>query len=572
MKTFKNYLLEEEQANETPSVGDVFELEMARDETLIETTVVEVLEDGIVINADDTVIKMFEDAGYLQEYWTGMDSVALGGNKSPVGSRSPKKPKFTEQQIQEGKMKELLGDINELTHDEFSGKYNMSKDEAREKFDIKDEEELDEMSAMRRLAGMMQDKENIKNTRIPSHDERRIQVDLIDLSDEEFEAKHKMSKAQAREKFNEAHDASAESTEEQVDEVMPFVKMTYKEIQDNIKRIRLEIEDGEREDVAMIKPRLRDLLDMKDVVKVILNNKGWGTEYIVGAMMDSGLDTSVREELAEKFKKQVSKDPQLAKKLFKDPQVEEASGEKMSEPTQDAFQELKDYAETSGGIDKEEFEKAAYLVKAMGKPHLKDKAEGMLDDLIGKMDSDPRDKVIQVLARHIDLTFLKNLFRTEEVELDEKYDSDKFFDGKGTPEQRTQLLKLQNKALRAFPSSPKQKEIKKEIDALRKKMGMKVKEEVDLDEAEYQGRKVKLGKPMRGDVAKYKVYVKDKKTGNVKKVNFGDKNMEIKRDDPKRRKSFRARHGCGTPKASDRTKARYWSCRMWSTKPVSKII
>ena len=379
MKTFKNYLLEEEQANETPSVGDVFELEMARDETLIETTVVEVLEDGIVINADDTVIKMFEDAGYLQEYWTGMDSVALGGNKSPVGSRSPKKPKFTEQQIQEGKMKELLGDINELTHDEFSGKYNMSKDEAREKFDIKDEQELDEMSAMRRLAGMMQDKENIKNTRIPSHDERRIQVDLIDLSDEEFEAKHKMSKAQAREQFDE---------------------------------------------------------DMDE----------------------------------------------------------------MSEPTQDAFQELKDYAETSGGIDKEEFEKAAYLVKAMGKPHLKDKAEGMLDDLIGSMDSDPRDKVIQVLARHIDLTFLKNL----------------------------------------------------------------------LDEAEYQGRKVKLGKPTRGDVKKFKVYVKNPK-GNVVKVNFGhggtsakkagQKTMKIKKSNPARRKSFRARHNCDNP--GPRHKARYWSCRAW---------
>ena len=97
-------------------------------------------------------------------------------------------------------------------------------------------------------------------------------------------------------------------------------------------------------------------------------------------------------------------------------------------------------------------------------------------------------------------------------------------------------------------------------------------EDEEIDEAEYQGRKVKLGKPMRGDVGKYKVYVKDKKTGNVKKVNFGDKNMEIKRDDPKRRKSFRARHGCGTPKASDRTKARYWSCRMWSSKPVSKIV
>ena len=75
--------------------------------------------------------------------------------------------------------------------------------------------------------------------------------------------------------------------------------------------------------------------------------------------------------------------------------------------------------------------------------------------------------------------------KSEEVELDEKYDSDKFFSGKGTPEQRLQLLKLQNKALRALGGSPKQKAIKKEIDALRKKMGMKVKEEVELDERNY---------------------------------------------------------------------------------------
>jgi hypothetical protein len=91
-------------------------------------------------------------------------------------------------------------------------------------------------------------------------------------------------------------------------------------------------------------------------------------------------------------------------------------------------------------------------------------------------------------------------------------------------------------------------------------------------EAEYKGRKVSLGKPMKGDVAKFKVYVRDKKTGNVKKVNFGDKNAEIRRDNPKARKSFRARHGCGKKRSSDRTKAAYWSCRMWSSKPVSKII
>lgn len=82
-----------------------------------------------------------------------------------------------------------------------------------------------------------------------------------------------------------------------------------------------------------------------------------------------------------------------------------------------------------------------------------------------------------------------------------------------------------------------------------------------LEEAEYRGRKVKLNKPMRGDVKKFKVYVKDPKTGNVKKVNFGDPNMRIKKSNPKRRASFRARHKCKTP--GPKTKARYWSCRKW---------
>ena len=86
-------------------------------------------------------------------------------------------------------------------------------------------------------------------------------------------------------------------------------------------------------------------------------------------------------------------------------------------------------------------------------------------------------------------------------------------------------------------------------------------EDDELDEAEYQGRKVQLGKPMRGDVKKFKVYVRDPKTKNIKKVNFGDPNMKIKKSNPARRRSFRARHNCDNP--GPRTKARYWSCRKW---------
>jgi hypothetical protein len=85
-------------------------------------------------------------------------------------------------------------------------------------------------------------------------------------------------------------------------------------------------------------------------------------------------------------------------------------------------------------------------------------------------------------------------------------------------------------------------------------------EDDDLDEAEYRGRKVPLGKPMRGDRKKFKVYVR-KPNGNIVKVNFGDPNMRIKKSNPARRRSFRARHNCANP--GPRTKARYWSCRKW---------
>ena len=87
-----------------------------------------------------------------------------------------------------------------------------------------------------------------------------------------------------------------------------------------------------------------------------------------------------------------------------------------------------------------------------------------------------------------------------------------------------------------------------------------------LDEAEYQGRKVTLNKPTKGDTKKSKVYVnsgKKTKDGKVKakKVEFGDPDMKIKKSNPERRKSFRARHKCDQKK--DKTTAGYWSCKAW---------
>ncbi len=91
-----------------------------------------------------------------------------------------------------------------------------------------------------------------------------------------------------------------------------------------------------------------------------------------------------------------------------------------------------------------------------------------------------------------------------------------------------------------------------------------------LISSEKDGKKVTLNKPFRtsNGPKKFSVYVKNDK-GNVVKVNFGDPNMEIKRDDPARRKSYRARHNCDNP--GPKWKANYWSCKMWSTTNVSDL-
>lgn len=107
---------------------------------------------------------------------------------------------------------------------------------------------------------------------------------------------------------------------------------------------------------------------------------------------------------------------------------------------------------------------------------------------------------------------------------------------------------------------------------MKKKNGKKVpncvpvkEEEIsdELEEAKYQGREVPLNKPMKGDVKKSKVFVKDPKTGNVKKVNFGDKTLSIKKNIPDRKRSYCARSS-GQGNLTDKTKANYWSRRAWN--------
>ena len=111
------------------------------------------------------------------------------------------------------------------------------------------------------------------------------------------------------------------------------------------------------------------------------------------------------------------------------------------------------------------------------------------------------------------------------------------------------------------------KQIREDIvDKICEKCDKELYGDLELVEAEYQGKKVTLNDPIRtseNPSKKFKVYTMGPK-GKVVVVRFGDPNMSIKRDDPERRKNFRARHNCDT--AKDKTTARYWSCRMWTAR------
>jgi len=219
-------------------------------------------------------------------------------------------------------------------------------------------------------------------------------------------------------------------------------------------------------------------------------------------------------------------------------------------------------------VDPETYDKQTLEISAVTSSEAKEKAEGKGYKVLKVTDTLEDSKDLNHLLK------LSGLAETSEKMLAKMAGNDLM-----APRRDEKIKMLQARALEIsdkIDSIVKQggkvglnDPLSQELDAIRTKIA-KLKKMNKVDEAEYQGRDVKLGKPMSGDVKKYKVYVRDPKSGNVKKVNFGDKNMEIKRDNPARRKNFRARHNCSDKK--DRTKAGYWSCRMWSKKPVSKIV
>ena len=198
---------------------------------------------------------------------------------------------------------------------------------------------------------------------------------------------------------------------------------------------------------------------------------------------------------------------------------------------------------------------------SMDESAVKEDLDYRSEDILNKAGFDPADidTYMKVFNDHGDTSDLEQMNMKEKV---------------GLAEVMSMVLAshgIQNESYQPFPEGDEfDIEEDEDFEEVLGPLGFP-EDETELFDAEYRGRKVPLNKPMRGDVKKFKVYVKDPKTGNVKKVNFGhggtsakklgQKTMKIRKSNPKARKSFRARHNCANP--GPKTKARYWSCRKW---------
>jgi len=236
--------------------------------------------------------------------------------------------------------------------------------------------------------------------------------------------------------------------------------------------------------------------------------------------------------------------------------VQEDAGEKIANMAQNMTKDQFMSHADELGLSQEEA--AEHYEKMQGGAHVQEDLDYRSEDILNKAGFDPADidTYMKVFNDHGDTSDLEQMNMKEKV---------------GLAEVMSMVLAshgIQNESYQPFPEGDEfDIEEDEDFEEVLGPLGFP-EDETELFDAEYRGRKVPLNKPMRGDVKKFKVYVKDPKTGNVKKVNFGHggtsakrPTMRIRKSNPKARKSFRARHNCANP--GPKTKARYWSCRKW---------
>jgi hypothetical protein len=520
MKNFRDYLFESEEAADNPVAGDNFAINI-REECLIESVVVESRSDGVVIAADQHMMQLLESYGYTFE----QTCMECGESGCGCGQAAD----------------DYSSDQPEPDPGEYDQEGDMAKNEL-----------YTMIRSARRLIGMLDNDDNM-----PEWTQKKI-TKATDYADT---AADYISSQKER------------GVMEQSQETSPVARATLHRImmrhpgmlaQHGPERVMQAVDDvadlvGDMDDIGS-----SDISGWVNMVQEILDSLDQGV-----AEGDYPDGSSIKTPGSEDWKQQYQQAVMAVKNAKTQQEYDTAS---------DRAGRIKDLL-ASKGINVGPVLGQQGMAEGSRKAWMKhnnlvdlDPALKGLEDEMEKfirLDPEERRKYQQGIKQRIKSDpmagpkgVLPEQDMTEDLQADdgERYRSaDDFFgqfEADHFDEERV---------------SPDGMEVRGYIDGVnvmvwrfdnsRKTSGYGIYDDSGLNEAEYQGRKVPLGKPMRGDVAKSKVYVKDPKTGNVKKVNFGDPNMKIKKSNPARRKSFRARHNCDNP--GPRTKARYWSCRAW---------
>jgi len=515
--------IEESQTESAgPQVGDEFGLSFSED-LEISTTITDVLEDGIVVDMDDEALAHVQENGavlydgevFEEEIEEGerhgndsiYDKCRKGWRKKPGATRGSKGSC-----IKDDIQTEAVSIDKPADRDNPWYKLALLLSEEGEKIPLKTDEGIKLSDDILKLAGMM-NQDQIQSQKgmvafIKQSSDPKALGEIVNKTIREFKAGREMDRTRVKEPADSDAYQGMEGIDPTTGKEQPKTVMGFnvRSKEDKIKDKKSQIELAKRnapksgltsKDVPQLEKELASLMNEDDM------ERGMGALDKFRELHRKSIGSNDDEVVLKELIEVINDDALFA----------------------DEFPALKAFTNPSEFDDSE-------IVTAQNVPG--DSADEKIMSLIKAIGDDSWvDDFAQQLMKDFNMGENVELDRIKELagaSIDETYDDDDdFYEAYGE---------------------------------------MWYNEDEIMDEAEYQGRKVKLGKPMQGDVKKFKVYVKDPKTGNVKKVNFGHggssvkgKAMSIKKSNPARRKSFRARHNCDNP--GPRTKARYWSCRKW---------
>ena len=575
MKNFRDYLSESEEAADNPVVGDNFAINI-REECLIESVVVESRDDGVVIAADERMMQLLESYGYSFE----QTCMECGGSGCGCGQSADE-----------------YGDETDVGQD--PGEYDQEGDMAKDEL-------MTMIRSARKLIGMLDNNDNM-----PEWTQKKINkaTDYVDTASDYISSKKERGVMERSARDPGKLDLSSNPTKSQVwARYMWIYDYEGYQGEENSQEMQ-DLEDyaARRFGQDMVNDMISAGYDSyfgrrSDPKKPI--DQGTGNYTSLARNAISAADVKKDGKLTKRANANTKQ--RVADRLGKhpEPNLPESSEEKESNPVVRAtlhrimmrhpgmlaqhgpervMQAVDDVADLVGDMDdigSSDISGWVNMVREILDSLDQGVAEGSLNEAATMASV---SKLLRHIERHhpswfddygmgevedtvVDMAEQGTFSGMTVVdaaalvgqELESMYGADAMNEAEQLHPETLELI--DEYIAKIEPDADRDEMIQSVIRGSIHPSELEYALKDDVAEAEYQGRKVQLGKKMKGDVKKSKVYVKNPQ-GNVVKVNFGDPNMKIRKSNPGARKSFRARHNCDNP--GPRHKARYWSCRSW---------